>query len=62
MRYLKYKCEVCGEEFIADKKKRWTMVGCEKGCSEVDAEVGYVRHTGKPKLIKESDNLKDLEG
>lgn len=62
MRYLKYKCEVCEEEFIADRKKRWAMVGCEKGCSKVDAEEHYLRFIGKPKFIKESDNLKDLEG
>jgi hypothetical protein len=62
MRYQLYKCEDCKEKFIADKKKRWTMVGCEKGCSMVDAEESYSRFMGKPKFIKGSDNLKDLEG
>ena len=61
MRYMLYECGKCKERFIADRKERWEMVGCYEGCSQVDAEEHYIRFMGKPKLIKESDNKKDLE-
>ena len=60
MRYQKWKCAKCGDEFITDKKARWQMVGCKEGCSSVDAEEYYTRFMGSPKLIKESNNKKEL--
>lgn len=60
MRYSRWKCELCNDEFITDSKKRWDMVICECGKTSVDAEEYYTRFTGKPKLIKESDNLEEL--
>lgn len=61
MRYQKWECGQCNETFITDKLKRWDMVGCEKGCSAVDVEEHYSRFMGSPKLVKESNDIEDLD-
>jgi hypothetical protein len=61
MRYQKWECGQCKETFITDKLARWDMVGCKAGRSAVDAEEHYSRFMGSPKLVKESDDVKDLD-
>ena len=55
MRYRKWKCEICDDEFVTDNQARWEMVWCKCGETAVDAEEWYTRQFGKPKPIDEWD-------
>jgi hypothetical protein len=52
-RLFLYKCELCGEYFVAEIK-RHKMYSCPTNdChTAVDLEIEYSRYLGKPKLIR----------
>ena len=54
-KYTLWQCEMCGDEFLTDSKARHDMVWCECKKTAVDAEEGYYRFIGKPKLICEGN-------
>jgi hypothetical protein len=61
LRYSLWECELCNDTFITDSKKRWSMVSCKCGKTSVDDEEFYIKCTGKPKLLQQSDNMKVLK-